>query len=83
MQIGGSDQWGNITTGTELIRRVDSGKGYALTCPLITLSSGAKMGKTVDGAIWLDAELLSPYDYWQFWRNTNDADEKKIFKIFY
>ena len=74
LQIGGSDQWGNIISGVELIRKLNQVETFGLTTPLITLSSGAKMGKTVDGAIWLDAELLSPYDYWQFWRNTNDAE---------
>ena len=82
LQIGGSDQWGNIISGVELIRKLNQVETFGLTTPLITLSSGAKMGKTVDGAIWLDAELLSPYDYWQFWRNTNDADVKKFLKYF-
>jgi len=82
LQIGGSDQWGNIVNGVELIRKVNQTEAYGLTTPLITLSSGAKMGKTADGAIWLDDELLSPYDYWQFWRNTSDKDVKKFLKYF-
>ena len=82
LQIGGSDQWGNIVNGVDLIKRKNQKIGYGLTTPLITLSSGAKMGKTEDGAIWLDEELLSPYDYWQFWRNTNDADVKSFLKYF-
>jgi tyrosyl-tRNA synthetase len=82
LQIGGSDQWGNIVNGVELVRRVNQKEAFGLTTPLITLSSGAKMGKTVDGAIWLDEKLLSSYDYWQFWRNTNDDDVKKFLKYF-
>jgi tyrosyl-tRNA synthetase len=82
LQVGGSDQWGNIINGVELIRKVNQKEAFGLTTPLITLSSGAKMGKTEDGAIWLNDELLSPYDYWQFWRNTNDADVKKFLKYF-
>jgi tyrosyl-tRNA synthetase len=82
LQIGGSDQWGNIVNGVELIRKINQKESFGLTTPLITLSSGAKMGKTEDGAIWLDEELLSPYDYWQFWRNTNDDDVKKFLKYF-
>jgi len=82
LQIGGSDQWGNIVSGVELIRKVSQKESYGLTTPLITLSSGAKMGKTEDGAIWLDDNLLSAYDYWQFWRNTNDGDVKKFLKYF-
>jgi tyrosyl-tRNA synthetase len=82
LQIGGSDQWGNIVNGVELVRRISQKESYGLTTPLITLSTGAKMGKTEDGAIWLDEELLSPYDYWQFWRNTNDADVKKFLNYF-
>ena len=74
LQIGGSDQWGNIINGVELIKRHCNKKVFGLTTPLITLSSGAKMGKTAEGAVWLDKKLLSPYDYWQFWRNTNDKD---------
>jgi tyrosyl-tRNA synthetase len=82
LQIGGSDQWGNIINGVELARKINKKECFGLTTPLITLSSGAKMGKTEDGAIWLDSELLSSYDYWQFWRNTNDADVKKFLKYF-
>ena len=82
LQIGGSDQWGNIVNGVELIRKINRKESFGLTTPLITLSSGAKMGKTEDGAIWLDEELLSPYDYWQFWRNTNDDDVKRFLKYF-
>jgi len=74
LQMGGSDQWGNIVSGADLIRRVDQRPAFALTSPLITTSSGAKMGKTAAGAVWLNADRLSPYDYWQFWRNTEDAD---------
>ncbi len=74
VQIGGSDQWGNIVNGVELIKRYSSKQVYGLTTPLITLASGAKMGKTEKGAIWLDKKLLSPYDYWQFWRNTDDRE---------
>ena len=82
LQIGGSDQWGNIINGVELIRKVSQKESYGLTTPLITLSSGAKMGKTEDGAVWLDENLLSAYDYWQFWRNTNDGDVKRFLKYF-
>ena len=82
LQIGGSDQWGNIVNGTELIKRYSSKQAYGLTTPLITLSSGAKMGKTESGAIWLDEKLLSSYDYWQFWRNIDDRDVIKFLKIF-
>jgi len=82
LQIGGSDQWGNIINGVELVRKMSQKESFGLTTPLITLSSGAKMGKTEDGAIWLDEELLSPYDYWQFWRNTNDTDVKRFLKYF-
>mgnify|MGYP000141396157 CR=1 FL=1 len=82
LQIGGSDQWGNIVNGVELIRRINHKESFGLTTPLITLSSGAKMGKTEDGAIWLDEKLLSAYDYWQFWRNTNDVDVKRFLKYF-
>ena len=82
LQIGGSDQWGNIVNGVDLIKRYSNNQAYGLTTPLITLSSGAKMGKTESGAIWLDKKLLSPYDYWQFWRNTNDKDVLKFLKIF-
>jgi len=82
LQIGGSDQWGNIVNGTELIKRYSNKQAYGLTTPLITLASGAKMGKTETGAIWLDKKLLSPYDYWQFWRNIDDRDVIKFLKIF-
>ena len=82
LQIGGSDQWGNIVNGVELIRKTNQKESFGLTTPLITLSSGAKMGKTENGAVWLDPELLSPYDYWQFWRNTNDIDVKRFLKYF-
>ena len=82
LQIGGSDQWGNIVNGVELIKRHSAKEVYGLTTPLITLVSGAKMGKTESGAIWLDKNLLSPYDYWQFWRNVDDRDLIKFLKIF-
>jgi len=82
LQIGGSDQWGNIVNGTELIKRHSNKQTYGLTTPLITLASGAKMGKTETGAIWLDEKLLSPYDYWQFWRNIDDRDVVKFLKMF-
>ena len=82
LQIGGSDQWGNIVNGVDLIRRMLKKESYGLTSPLITLSSGAKMGKTETGAIWLNEDLLSPYDYWQFWRNTDDRDVKRFLKFF-
>ena len=82
LQIGGSDQWGNIVNGTELIKRYSSKQVYGLTTPLITLASGAKMGKTESGAIWLDEKLLSAYDYWQFWRNVDDRDVIKFLKMF-
>ena len=82
IQMGGSDQWGNITTGTELIRRVDSGKGYALTCPLITKSDGAKFGKTEGGNIWLDPNKTSVFKFYQYWLNTSDLDAEKYIKIF-
>ena len=78
----GSDQWGNIVNGVELIRRVLQKNSYGLTSPLITLASGAKMGKTEKGAIWLNEELFSPYDYWQFWRNTDDRDVKRFLNFF-
>ncbi len=81
-QMGGSDQWGNIIQGVELGRRLGTGQLYALTAPLITMASGAKMGKTAAGAIWLDAALLSPYDYWQFWRNTEDGDVGRFLRLF-
>ena len=82
LQIGGSDQWGNIVNGTELIKRYSNKHAYGLTTPLITLASGAKMGKTESGAIWLDENLLSSYDYWQFWRNVDDRDVIKFLKMF-
>ena len=82
LQIGGSDQWGNIVNGTDLIKRKDKKQTYGLTTPLLTLSSGAKMGKTEKGAIWLNKKILSPYDYWQFWRNTDDKDVINFFKLF-
>ena len=82
IQMGGSDQWGNITTGTELIRRVDSGKGYALTCPLITKSDGSKFGKTEGGNIWLDPNKTSVFKFYQYWLNTSDLDAEKYIKIF-
>ena len=82
MQIGGSDQWGNIINGVELIKRHSNKKVFGLTTPLITLASGAKMGKTEKGAVWLEKNLLSPYDYWQFWRNTDDRDVLKFLKMF-
>ena len=82
LQIGGSDQWGNIVNGVELIRRTKSKEAYGLTTPLVTTSSGAKMGKTEKGAIWLDKELLSSFDYWQFWRNTDDRDVIDYLKLF-
>ena len=82
LQIGGSDQWGNIVNGVELIKRYSNKQGFGLTTPLITLASGAKMGKTENGAIWLDEKYLSAYDYWQFWRNTDDRDVVKFLKFF-
>ena len=82
LQIGGSDQWGNIVNGVELIKRFSNKQAYGLTTPLITLASGAKMGKTEAGAVWLDKKFLSAYDYWQFWRNTDDRDVIKFLKIF-
>jgi tyrosyl-tRNA synthetase len=81
-QMGGSDQWGNIVNGIELGRRCDQRQLYALTTPLLTTSSGAKMGKTMSGAVWLNADLLSPYDYWQYWRNTEDADVGRFLKLY-
>jgi len=82
LQIGGSDQWGNIVNGVDLIRRKLQKEAFGLTSPLITLASGAKMGKTEKGAMWLNEDKLSPYDYWQFWRNTDDRDVKKFFNYF-
>ena len=80
--MGGSDQWGNIINGIDLGRRMGTHQLFALTTPLITLASGAKMGKTASGAVWLNAEMLSPYGYWQFWRNTEDADVGRFLKLF-
>jgi tyrosyl-tRNA synthetase len=82
LQLGGSDQWGNIVNGIELGRRIDGTELYGVTTPLITTADGAKMGKTAAGAVWLSPELLSPYDYWQFWRNTQDADVGRFLKLF-
>jgi len=82
LQMGGSDQWGNIVNGIELARRVEGRELFALTTPLLTTASGAKMGKSVKGAIWLNADMLSPYDYWQYWRNTEDADVGRFLKLF-
>lgn len=82
LQMGGSDQWGNIVNGIELGRRAEGLDLHAVTCPLITTSSGAKMGKTASGAVWLNADMLSPYDYWQYWRNTEDADVGRFLKLF-
>jgi tyrosyl-tRNA synthetase len=81
-QFGGSDQWGNIVNGIELARRIDGGELFGVTTPLITTADGAKMGKTAQGAVWLSRELLSPYDYWQFWRNTQDADVGRFLRLF-
>jgi tyrosyl-tRNA synthetase len=82
LQMGGSDQWGNILNGVELCRRVDAKEVYALTSTLLTTASGAKMGKTAQGAVWLSPDMLSPYDYWQFWRNTEDDDVARFLRIF-
>ncbi len=82
LQIGGSDQWGNIINGVDLIKKYSDKEAFGLTTPLITLASGAKMGKTADGAVWLDKRFLSSYDYWQFWRNTDDRDVKRFLKFF-
>ncbi len=82
VEFGGSDQWGNIICGTELVRRKLQKQVYGVTCPLITTSSGKKMGKTLSGAVWLDAELLSPFEFWQFWRNTEDPDVGRFLRIF-
>ena len=82
LQLGGSDQWGNIVSGVDLIRRISKKEVFGLTTPLITLSSGVKMGKTEKGAVWLNKKLFSSYDYWQFWRNTSDEDVKKFLKFF-
>jgi tyrosyl-tRNA synthetase len=82
LQMGGSDQWGNIVSGVDLVRRTDGKTVYGLTAPLITTASGAKMGKTAKGAVWLTADRLSPFDYWQFWRNTEDADVGRFLRLF-
>jgi tyrosyl-tRNA synthetase len=82
LQMGGSDQWGNIVSGIDLGRRMDRAELYAATTPLLTTSSGAKMGKTADGAVWLNADMLSPFQYWQYWRNTEDADVGRFLKLF-
>jgi tyrosyl-tRNA synthetase len=82
LQMGGSDQWGNIVNGIDLGRRVSNAQLFALTSPLLTTSSGAKMGKTAAGAVWLNASQVSPYDYWQYWRNTEDADVARFLKLF-
>jgi tyrosyl-tRNA synthetase len=82
LQMGGSDQWGNIVNGIDLGRRLGTQQLYALTCPLLTTASGAKMGKTASGAVWLNAELLPPYAYWQFWRNTEDGDVARFLRLF-
>ena len=82
LQMGGSDQWGNIVTGMDLGRRMGTPQLFALTAPLLTTASGAKMGKTAAGAVWLNADMLSPYDYWQFWRNTEDGDVARFLKLF-
>jgi tyrosyl-tRNA synthetase len=82
LQMGGSDQWGNIVNGVELIRRVDHKPAFGLTTPLLATASGAKMGKTAQGAVWLNADMRSPYDYWQFWRNTEDADVGRFLRLF-
>jgi len=82
LQMGGSDQWGNIVNGIDLGRRMSNARLFALTSPLITTASGAKMGKTAAGAVWLNADLMSPYDYWQYWRNTEDGDVGRFLKLF-
>ncbi|MFP5296595.1 MAG: tyrosine--tRNA ligase [Alphaproteobacteria bacterium] len=82
LQMGGSDQWGNITSGVDLVRRVDHKAAFGLTTPLLTTASGGKMGKTAQGAVWLNADQLSPYDYWQFWRNVDDADVGRFLRLF-
>jgi tyrosyl-tRNA synthetase len=82
LQMGGSDQWGNIVNGVDLGRRMGTPQLFALTTPLLTTASGAKMGKTETGAVWLNAEMMSPYDYWQFWRNCEDGDAGKLLKLF-
>ncbi len=82
LQMGGSDQWGNIVSGIDLGRRINNAQLFALTSPLVTTASGAKMGKTAAGAVWLNADLVSPYDYWQYWRNTEDGDVTRFLKLF-
>src|SRR6202034_2302031 len=82
LQMGGSDQWGNIVQGVELGRRMSEAQLFGLTSPLITTSSGAKMGKTASGAVWLNPDRLSPYDYWQYWRNTEDGDVGRFLRMF-
>lgn len=82
LQVGGSDQWGNIVAGVDLVHKADGGDAFGLTWPLITTASGGKMGKTADGAVWLNADKKSPYEYWQFWRNTEDADVGRFLKLF-
>lgn len=82
LQMGGSDQWGNITSGVDLVRRVDGKAAFGLTTPLLTTASGGKMGKTAQGAIWLNADALAPYDYWQFWRNAEDADVGRFLRLY-
>ena len=82
LQMGGSDQWGNIVNGLDLGRRMGTHQLFALTCPLLTTSSGAKMGKTAAGAVWLNADMFSPFDYWQYWRNTEDADVERFMKLY-
>ena len=82
LQMGGSDQWGNITSGVDLVRRVDGKAAFGLTTPLLTTASGGKMGKTAQGAVWLNADALAPYDYWQFWRNAEDADVGRFLRLF-
>jgi tyrosyl-tRNA synthetase len=82
LQLGGSDQWGNMINGVDLGRRMEGAELYALTAPLVTTSDGKKMGKTASGAVWLNADKLSAYDYWQFWRNTVDADVGRFLRLF-
>ncbi len=82
LQFGGSEQWGNIVNGIDLIRRIEGKEAFGVTAPLVTTTSGVKMGKTVAGAVWLNAEMLAPYDYWQFWRNTEDGDVVRFLKLF-
>jgi tyrosyl-tRNA synthetase len=82
LQMGGSDQWGNIVSGVDLVRRVDQKAAFGLTTPLLTTASGGKMGKTAQGAVWLNADQLSPFDYWQFWRNAEDADVGRFMRLF-